>query len=490
MTTPPSVPPFDPADPTPNSATPPTAQPAPLGIEPLAVAQLALPAPQAAPTPAPQVPPPPQQYAQPQFAQYAPRQQQQAPQFAPPQYPPAPAPASAPPPVPHFSGAGSAPGFRLGSKPMPPLPPGYTGRPGMQQAPSQGFAIAWWALLAAAPMVVLQFVAARSAAEARGLEGSKGTYIITSLLWPAVFAVGLSAALWWMCGRSRKVSAIVFLLVYLAFTVPDVASLARGPRTAVAEDRTVPVIIPDEPDSPTYSPSTSGGGSGSGGAPARPVESGGMRIVAKPGVRRTVQPVEPVVTAPPKPVAPKVLTPAEAAKKASDAVREAHARMASAAERWASTGGLDWNTVKSEQELAERIEAVDALAAAVRGIRDTADSARNQLKSDLAAARIPPARRDNEAAVWAADMKLEEERQATQAAERFLNACRNQYALLQREWGKWWVDPQTGRVGLKNQQMGKQFDRGAGEVEAARKALARAAARTKGSPLSNLTGVR
>jgi hypothetical protein len=260
----------------------------------------------------------------------------------------------------------------------------------------------------------------------------------------------------------------------------------------VAEDRTVPVIIPDDTQSMTYGPSgsSSGGASGSGtGAPERPVESGGMRIVAKPGVRRTVRPVEPVVTAPP-PVAPRILTPAEAARKAGDAVREAQAKITPAHDHWASVGGLDWNSVKSEQDLAERIEAVDALAAAVRGTRDAAESARNQLKADLVAGRIPPARRDNEVAMWAADMKLEEERQATQAAERFLNACRNQYALLQREWGKWWIDPQTGRVGLKNQQTGKQFDRGAGEVEAARKALAKAAARTKGSPLSNLTGIR
>jgi hypothetical protein len=380
---------------------------------------------------------------------------------------------------------------RAGAPMAPPMPPGR--RPA--SADGQRFGVEWWALLAAAPMVVVQFAAAQSVAEQRGLPGSRGVIVMTAVLWPALFSTVAALGLWWMFRHSRKAATIAFLVVYASFTLPDVFKLATGPSKSLASTAPAKVFVPDVESereripATTFKPLSTSSSDGDGSSGGSQVESGGMRIVAKPGVRRAAPPPEPAVVAPPKPTGPRVLNLNEALRKASDAVRDAQAKTAAPTQRWTSLGASDLSGVKSEEDLADRIEALDALAGAMRGARDAADGARDQLRKDLAAAKLPPAMRDNHVAVWASDQRLEEDKQVAFAAEKFTAAWRSQLVLLQREWGKWWVDGQTGRVGFKNQQTGKQYDRGASDVDSARKQLAKALGRAKGSLLAGNASV-
>jgi hypothetical protein len=410
----------------------------------------------------------------------------------PPAMPPVPT-AVMPPPVPKFAALAPqpyAPASIPGAPYAPPVLP-----PGQRRAAAFGerFGVHWWALLIAAPLVVIQFAAAQSVAEARNMSGGKGVYLATSVLWPAVFATVAAFGLWWVCRRSRKASTIAFLVVYAGFTLPDLFKLAGGgPSKTMANSAPQRVYVPDvvtpqRIPPTTFTPLQSSTGSGDS-SEGNPVESGGMKIVARPGVRRTVVAPDPATVAPPKPAAPRVPTFKEAIAKATAAINDAQAKTAAPTQRWTSLGGSDMSGVKSEQDLADRIEVLDDLASAIRGARDAADGARDQLRKDLAAAKLPIAMRDNQVAVWAADQRIEDERQVAYAAEKYVAAWRSQLVTLQKEWGRWWVDG-NGRVGFKNQQTGKQYDRGASDVESARKQLSRAVSKSRNSLLSGNASV-
>ena len=452
------------------------------------------PAPAAPPAPAPAGPPlvmapaPPPMPAIPAMPLQA-----AMPPGMPPTMPAAPV-GAMPPPVPRFAALAPQP-YAPSIPGGPPVPPLLS--PAQRRAAALGerFGVHWWALLVSTPMIIIQFAAAQSIAEARNMSGGKGVYLATSVLWPAVFATVASFGLWWVCGRSRKASTIAFLVVYAGFTLPDLFKLASGPSKSMASTAPQRVFVPDVTEKvervppSTFSPlSTSTGSRESSSSDGSSVESGGMKIVARPGVRRTVVAPDPATVAPPKPTGPRIPTLKEAVAKATTTINDAQAKTAAPTQRWTSLGGSDMGGVKSEQDLADRIDALDDLANAIRAARDAADGARDQLRKDLAAARLPVAMRDNQVAVWASEVRIEDERQVAYAAEKYVAACRSQLVTLQKEWGRWWVDG-NGRVGFKNQQMGKQYDRGAGDVESARKQLSRAVGKSRNSLLSGNASV-
>ena len=399
---------------------------------------------------------------------------------------------TAPPPVPPFAGrAGAAPYSReyvpRGGPGAPPPQVPFGQQPPRQ--PDKGFPLPWWAMLAAVPMALIQVVAAFMRPAATDSSDRAIVLAIGSLVMSTLFAGGGALVLWLLAGRSRKAAGIALIAVYGLFTLPDLARLARGPRTAQANNSpTYTYITESGGDGPSggAAPMVIGGPTGSGssgtgaGGPARVVEQGGIHIVAKPGAGRpTPKPVAPV-----EPVAPRILSPQEATRKATDAVRAAQAKTTPATQRWAQLGAFDLANIKDEAGLVERMEAADALAAAMREARDGADAVRDQLKKDLQAARVPTALRTNQVAMWVAELGLEDDRQVALATERFMAVGRGQLQLLQREWGRWSIDPQTNRVVLRDKKAAQQFSRGAQDVEAARKQLVRAVNNAKNSMLA------
>ena len=176
--------------------------------------------------------------------------------------------------------------------------------------------------------------------------------------------------------------------------------------------------------------------------------------------------------------------PAETFDRATAAVRAAQERATGPTRRWAASGAFNLSAVKSAQDLDRRMEVLDALVKATREARLAGEAAMQQLRGELSAAGVASVvQQELWVAQWAAEVKLDPERQVALAVEKFLGAGRVQLRFLRENWGRWYLDRATDRVRFDDALLQTRFDRQAAFVgsaeadlnEALRKAKATAA---------------
>ena len=152
-------------------------------------------------------------------------------------------------------------------------------------------------------------------------------------------------------------------------------------------------------------------------------------------------------------------------------MRAAQAKADAASQNWSTAGAFALKNVKGAADLRQRVRLLDELLAALRGARQAADAAGQQLRRDLAAAGASPAEQDKRAAEWAAGLKLDRDRQVWDGFEKVLVAGRQQLDLLEREWGQWHYDAAADQVTFDDDASANRFNRQAAEVAAAQSQL-------------------
>ena len=162
---------------------------------------------------------------------------------------------------------------------------------------------------------------------------------------------------------------------------------------------------------------------------------------------------------------------AGAAGNATASVRAAQAKADTASQNWSGAGAFDLKDVKTAADLRQRVRLLDELLAALRGARQAADAAGQQLRRDLAAAGASPADQDKRAAEWAGGLKLDRDRQVWDGFEKVLVAGRKQLELLQSEWGRWRYDAAAEQVAFDDDKSTARFNRQGVEVSAAQSQL-------------------
>ena len=171
--------------------------------------------------------------------------------------------------------------------------------------------------------------------------------------------------------------------------------------------------------------------------------------------------------------------PRETFDRATAALREAQAKPTAPTQRWAAGGAFDLGKVRSAADLDRRVASLDVLAGATRDARLAGDAVLRQLQADLAAAGAGRVQRELWVAQWAAEVRLEDDRQVALAVERFLAAGRVQLQLLRAQWGRWHLDPAGDGVRFADTVTQEQFARQAARVGAAEAELNEALRRAK-----------
>jgi hypothetical protein len=170
---------------------------------------------------------------------------------------------------------------------------------------------------------------------------------------------------------------------------------------------------------------------------------------------------------------------AAATRNATDFVRGTQATAKTAAGEWAAAGGFELKTVKTPEDLRRRIERLDALVTALRNVREAPAMARERLRRDLGVSEDSEAELDRQLAQWAAGLKVESDVQVASAFEKLLLAARQQFVLLQQEWGRWRFDPSADAVVFDDARAAARYGHQAAEVAAAESQFREAARRAK-----------
>jgi hypothetical protein len=168
-------------------------------------------------------------------------------------------------------------------------------------------------------------------------------------------------------------------------------------------------------------------------------------------------------------------------RSANATFRAAQMKAKSASDKWVAAGAFDLKHVASRADLRRRVELLDALVAALRGTHEAASAAEAQLRGDLASAGATSLQQDSQVAEWAAGLKLQGERQAAEESEKVLTAGRQQFVLLQEQWGRWEYDPSAERVRFDDPAAAARFQRQAADFAAAHAKLVETPRRLKAS---------
>jgi hypothetical protein len=305
---------------------------------------------------------------------------------------------------------------------IPPLPP------------REQFGIHWLALLAIVPLAGIRWVASGPLAEARGLtESAAQGFRVGTVLGGLVFPAIVAWVAFYLAGRRRGAATAVFIGVYGLFTFADMGRAMRaiGPSRAAANA----TVLEGQSPAPTIA-------------------------------------------------TPETAAPRAAFSRATAALRAAQAKTTEPTRAWAASGAFNLSGIKTPQDLDRRLDVLEALGRANREARMAGEEVLTQLRGDLMAAGQGTAvQRELWLAQWAAEVRLDDDRQVLLAIEKFLAAGRVQLKLLRETWGRWYLDRSADRVVFDDPALQERFARGARQVssaeadlnEALRKAKANAA---------------
>jgi hypothetical protein len=294
------------------------------------------------------------------------------------------------------------------------------------------FGIHWLALLAIVPLAGIRWVASGPLAEAKGLsdsaaQGFRVGIALGGLVVPAVVAW----VAFYLAGRRRGAATAVFIGVYglITFSYMGRAMLAIGPNRAAA------------------------------------VTKADNGFICNP------QPFKPL-PAPPR----------AAFDRAAEALRAAHAKTLDPARAWAASGAFNLSGIRTAQDLDRRLEVLDALGRANREARQAGDQILTQLRGELMTAGEGTAvQRELWLAQWAAEVRLDDIRQALLAGEKFLGAGRVQLKLLRETWGRWYLDRSADKIVFDDPALQERFERGRRQVSSAEADLNDALRKAKAS---------
>ena len=171
--------------------------------------------------------------------------------------------------------------------------------------------------------------------------------------------------------------------------------------------------------------------------------------------------------------------PREVFERATAALRGVQSGASAPTRRWAASGAFNVSNVRSAADIDKRIKTLDALFRATRESRLESEAVLRRLQADLGAAGAGHVQRELWAAQWAAEVRLDDDRQVALAVEQFLAAGRVQLELLRAQWGQWHLDLSTDRVRFADPALQERFTRQASRVGAAEAELNEALRRAK-----------
>jgi hypothetical protein len=117
------------------------------------------------------------------------------------------------------------------------------------------------------------------------------------------------------------------------------------------------------------------------------------------------------------------------------------------------------SVARRRSDLALHIASLDIALAADRALRDAGDAAGASLDAELAGLGMPASERRVEVARLRAQFNWKAAREADESERDLFRAARDELAYLERHWGRWHLDPQSGQVEFADESLRAAFER-------------------------------